>query len=103
MPKIFFRTRDDVLRPTLAPSGVTVLQVGVNHNVPGLSRRCEAPTGCLACHVVIESGGEELALPSSIEAALLRTLAEAGDNSRLSCRLIVCEEMDGLIVRVGKI
>ena len=55
---------------------------------------------CATCHVEIISGYENLNEISDEEYAMLDTLPNITDTSRLSCQLKLSEQMNGLTVKI---
>jgi 2Fe-2S ferredoxin len=55
---------------------------------------------CATCHVEVVKGYENLHAISNDEYAMLDTLPNITDTSRLSCQLKLSPEMDGITVKV---
>lgn len=69
-----------------------------NNDVPGILANCGGDAQCGTCHVWV---GEEfysrLPEPSAVELSLLEEVAaERRPNSRLSCQIMLVEELDGI-------
>ena len=57
---------------------------------------------CGTCHVYVESEWEGLLPePEYEEADLLEFIEGRESNSRLSCQLVMTDELDGMVVRVA--
>lgn len=81
--------------------GNSVMQGAVNNNVRGIIAECGGACSCATCHVYVdEAWVGKLAGASAMEKAMLDAVCEPRPNSRLSCQIEVCDELDGLIVRL---
>lgn len=102
MPKITFIEADGSLKEVEATNGSSLMITAVQQAVRGIDADCGGGMSCATCHVHIEpewrsligvAQGDELDLISFVDGF------EEGV-SRLSCQIVVSEDMDGLKVRV---
>ncbi|MDB5620378.1 2Fe-2S iron-sulfur cluster-binding protein [Tardiphaga sp.] len=80
--------------------GVTVMEALRPLDL-GVAGDCEGSVACATCHVWVE--GDWLARtgePADPEADMLDCAFHVRPNSRLSCRIVVTPELDGLQVTV---
>ncbi|ABF52515.1 ferredoxin [Sphingopyxis alaskensis RB2256] len=83
-----------------AEPGSTLLDVAQAHLIP-LEGTCEGQMACSTCHVVVESQDFDRLPPASeMEEDMLDLAAGARRTSRLSCQIVLTEDMDGLTVRI---
>ncbi|HXB41845.1 MAG TPA: 2Fe-2S iron-sulfur cluster-binding protein [Bacteroidia bacterium] len=61
---------------------------------------CGGMALCATCHVSVVKGFEKLNAISDDEYAMLDTLPNITDTSRLSCQLKLNEQMDGMMVKI---
>ncbi|MGZ3866904.1 MAG: 2Fe-2S iron-sulfur cluster-binding protein [Bacteroidia bacterium] len=61
---------------------------------------CGGMALCATCHVSVIEGTEKLHEISNDEYAMLDTLPNITDTSRLSCQLKLNEQMNGLVVKI---
>jgi 2Fe-2S ferredoxin len=61
---------------------------------------CGGMALCATCHVEVISGFDKLHEISNDEYAMLDTLPNITDTSRLSCQLKLAENMDGITVKI---
>jgi 2Fe-2S ferredoxin len=81
--------------------GTTVMQGAVNNMVNGIIADCGGTCSCATCHCYVdESWFDKLDPPSETELDMLECVLDPKPNSRLSCQIVVTEELDGLVVRV---
>jgi 2Fe-2S ferredoxin len=74
----------------------------IRNNLPGIIAECGGMCSCGTCHVYVDPRWEGLLPePEYEEAELLEFLEGREDNSRLSCQLVMTDELDGLVVRVA--
>lgn len=81
--------------------GKTLMQTAVDNNIPGIDGDCGGECACGTCHVMLEQ--QWLKLADNAEADELQMLDMTPGRSaisRLSCRVQVTNEMDGMVVRM---
>ena len=80
--------------------GTSVMQAAVFNGVDGIVAECGGSCMCATCHVYVREDQLSLLPPlETDEEAMLEGTASARlPNSRLSCQLVVSEQMDGLVV-----
>ncbi len=101
MVQITYISSDELFFTVVVEPGVTVLEAALTHAVPGVSADCEGRCACTSCHVHIGfDWAERLDPPSTLEAALLEFAEHNEPVSRLSCRLRVTQDLDGMTVRI---
>jgi ferredoxin, 2Fe-2S len=80
-------------------NGLTVMEGAVQNDVPGIDADCGGGMACATCHVyVTEEWFNKLPKKEDGEEDMLDMAFEPKKNSRLSCQLIVSDELDGLTV-----
>ena len=100
MPKITFIDPDGTARTIDAEVGATVMETAINNDVPGILATCGGSCSCATCHVYVrEDWFEKLGALSLEELDMLDTAHDLEPTSRLSCQILVTEELDGLTVR----
>lgn len=101
MPTIHFITQDGQDIAVRAQGGSSVMEVAVANNVPGIDAECGGACACATCHIYVdESWVERLPVKSELEAKMLEFAVGQQSNSRLSCRIAVGPEIDGLVMRI---
>ena len=80
-------------------NGLTVMEGAVQNDVPGIDADCGGGMACATCHVYVkEEWFNKLPKKEDGEEDMLDMAFEPKKNSRLSCQLIVSDELDGLTV-----
>tara|TARA_B100000795_G_scaffold238252_1_gene199249 strand:- start:160 stop:480 length:321 start_codon:yes stop_codon:yes gene_type:complete len=80
-------------------NGLTVMEGAVQNDIPGIDADCGGGMACATCHVYVkEEWFDKLPKKEDGEEDMLDMAFEPKKNSRLSCQLIVSDELDGLIV-----
>ena len=82
-------------------NGLTVMEGAIQNNVPGIDADCGGSMACATCHVYVKEDLFNI-VPSKTEGEddMLDQAYEPKKYSRLSCQLLVSDEMDGLIVNL---
>ncbi len=101
MPILHFQTPDGRHIELEASDGTSVMGAAVNANVPGIDADCGGACACATCHVYVdEAWADRLPARSDLEIKMLEFAVAVQPTSRLSCRLVVSPEIDGLSVRI---
>jgi len=103
MPKVTYIEYNGTEHQVEVPVGLSVMRGAVNNGVPGIDADCGGECACATCHVYVDPQWlDQTGLPQadSQEASMLGFAAAAESNSRLSCQITMCEELDGLVVRM---
>jgi 2Fe-2S ferredoxin len=81
--------------------GVSVMQGAVSAGIEGIDADCGGSAACATCHVyVAKEWMERLPAPSLNEASMLQFVVNPDKCSRLSCQIVVKDDLDGLVVRI---
>lgn len=101
MPKVVFIENGE-RKEVEAPVGSTLLQVAQMHKFD-LEGACDHSLACATCHVIVEPQWYDvLPEPTSDELDMLDLAPNLAKTSRLGCQIKMCEEYDGLTVRLPK-
>ncbi len=99
MPKITYKSNDGVSKTIEVENGLSVMEGAIQNDIPGIDADCGGGMACATCHVYVEEKWLDK-LPKSEEAEIdmIDMAYEPKKNSRLSCQLIVTDELEGLTV-----
>ena len=101
MPKITYITSDAKVHEVDVENGLTVMEGAVQNDIPGIDADCGGGMSCATCHVYVkEEWYDKLPKKEIGEDDMLDQAYEPKSNSRLSCQIIVSDELDGLIVHM---
>ncbi|MFH8791124.1 2Fe-2S iron-sulfur cluster-binding protein [Streptomyces sp. NPDC017941] len=102
MPNITYITAEGTERAIDVPIGTSVMRGAVLNDVPGIVAQCGGNAQCATCHVYVDEATlDKPEPPRPDEDDMLGfTAAPRREGSRLSCRLRVTEDLDGLVVRL---
>lgn len=101
-PLATFITADGGMHSVEIPVGTTLMEGSISNNLPGIIAECGGMCSCGTCHVYVEPPWEAgLPEPEYEEEDLLEFIEARQDNSRLSCQLVMTDELDGIVVRVA--
>lgn len=102
MPKMTFIKPDGERVEVEAPYGLSVLEIAhENSDKLFLEGACEGSLACSTCHVIVDPEWFELlATPTEDEEDMLDLAFGLTQTSRLGCQVIMCPELDGLVVRL---
>jgi 2Fe-2S ferredoxin len=101
MAKITYVEHDGTPHRIDAPTGLSVMEVAVKNNVPGIDADCGGAAACATCHVYVDDAWlARTGSRTAMESAMLEFAEGVGPNSRLACQIKLSPELDGLIVRL---
>lgn len=98
---IYVIDREGVEHELEAVEGWRVMEIIREHGLP-IKAECGGACACATCHVYVdEAWQDKLADMRDEEEEMLDEAMAVEDNSRLSCQLIMSEELDGLKVTLA--
>ena len=99
MPKITYKDNDGNSKTIEVEKGLTVMEGAIQNDIPGIDADCGGSMACSTCHVYVEEKWfDKLPKAEDAEVDMIDMAYDPKKNSRLSCQLIVTNELDGLIV-----
>ena len=101
MPKITYIEHNGKSHIQEVSNGLTVMEGAVQNNIPGIDADCGGSCACATCHVYVdEKWFSKLSKKEPSEQDMLDVAFEPNSFSRLSCQIIVSDELDGLVVKM---
>ena len=101
MAKINYITYDNQTHTIDVQNGLTVMEGAVQNDIPGIDADCGGGMACATCHVYVkEEWLDKLPTKEDGEEDMLDMAYEPNKFSRLSCQVIVSDELDGLEVTI---
>ena len=99
MPKITYIDITGEQRTIDVEKGLTVMEGAVQNQIPGIDADCGGGMACATCHVYVkEEWLNKIPKVEDAEQDMIDMAFEPKKNSRLSCQIIVSDELDGLVV-----
>ena len=99
MPKITYIENSGNSHLIEVANGLSVMEGAVQNNIPGIDADCGGSMACATCHVYVkEEWFDKVPKKEEGEEDMLDMAYEPNKFSRLSCQMIVTDELDGLIV-----
>ena len=101
MAKIIYNTHDSKIHTIDVQNGLSVMEGAVQNDIPGIDADCGGGMACATCHVYVkEDWLDKLPNKEDGEEDMLDMAYEPNKFSRLSCQIIVSDELDGLEVSI---
>ncbi len=99
MPKITFIDAEGTSRDVETKKGSSVMEAAVQNMIPGIDADCGGACACATCHIYVAADWlPKLKAKDDMEESMLDFADEVQDNSRLSCQILMNDELDGLVV-----
>ena len=101
MAKITYITKDATAHTIEVQNGLTVMEGAIQNDIPGIDADCGGGMACATCHVYVkEDWFNKIPEKSEGEDDMLDQAYEPKANSRLSCQIVVSDDLDGLEVNL---
>ena len=101
MTKITYKDLQGNSKTIEVENGLSVMEGAIQNDIPGIDADCGGGMACATCHVyVTEEWFDKLPKKEDGEEDMLDMAYEPKKNSRLSCQIIVSDELDGLTVSI---
>ena len=101
MPKITYIEHNGKSHTVEVPKELSVMEGAVQNNIPGIDADCGGSMACATCHVYVDNKWfNRLKKKEEGEEDMLDMAFEPKKFSRLSCQLMVSDDLDGLVVNL---
>lgn len=102
MPKVIYMDTDGNRTEAEVANGLSVMEGAIGAGVSGILAICGGSCACSTCHAYIdETWQEKVGKPNEIEDSTLELATDRRPGSRLTCQVVMRDELDGLIVQVA--
>ena len=99
MPKITYIDYQGNSKTVEVENGLSVMEGAVQNEITGIDADCGGSMACATCHVYVEEKWlNKIPKAEEAEVDMIDMAYEPKKNSRLSCQIIVSDELDGLKV-----
>ena len=103
MPKITFKDHQGNSKTIDVDNGLSVMEGAIQKEIPGIDADCGGSMACATCHVYVSDEWiNKISKPEDAEIDMIDMAFEPKKNSRLSCQIIVSDELDGLKITTPK-
>ena len=103
MPKITYIDSSGNSKIIEVENGLSVMEGAIQNDIPGIDADCGGSMACATCHVYVEEKWfDKIPKAEEAEVDMIDMAIEPKKNSRLSCQIIVSDELDGLTVMTPK-
>ena len=99
MVKIIYKDHQGNSKIIEVENGLSIMEGAIQNDIPGIDADCGGSMACATCHVYVEEKWlDKLPIAEDAEVDMIDMAYEPKKNSRLSCQIIVSDELDGLEV-----
>jgi len=99
MVKIIYKDHTGTAREIDAKVGETVMETAIKNSIPGIDADCGGACACATCHVYVDPAFmDKVGQPEDMEQSMLDFAENVTETSRLSCQILVRDELEGLTV-----
>lgn len=102
MPKAIFISHDGTEKEVEVKSGTSLMQAAISNGVYDIVGDCGGSASCATCHVYVDEDFKDKLEPvqDREEEMLGCTACERASNSRLSCQIVMSDDLDGIVLRI---
>lgn len=101
MATINFIQHNGALFQADGKEGLSVMEVAVKNNIPGIDADCGGACACATCHIYVDEPWlAKLGGRTAMEASMLEFAADVEPRSRLACQIKLDATLDGLTVHL---
>jgi 2Fe-2S ferredoxin len=103
MPRVIYIHSNGERDEVEVANGQSLMLAATAHDVNGIVGDCGGVMSCATCHVIVDDGYAALlpALTDTENQMLDYTAAAREPGSRLSCQIVMREELAGISVRIA--
>ena len=99
MAKIIYNDFEGNSKTVEIENGLSVMEGAIQNEISGIDADCGGAMACATCHVYVkEEWFNKIPKAEEAEVDMIDMAYEPKQNSRLSCQIIVSDELDGLEV-----
>ncbi len=99
MAKITYKDDQGNSKTINVSNGLSVMEGAIQNEITGIDADCGGSMACATCHVYIKNEWlDKIPKAEEAEIDMIDMAYEPKKNSRLSCQIIVSDELDGLEV-----
>ena len=99
MAKITYKDNQGNSKTVNVNNGLSVMEGAIQNEIPGIDADCGGSMACATCHVYVkEEWLNKIPKAEDAEVDMIDMAYEPKKNSRLSCQIIVTDELNGIEV-----
>ena len=103
MPKVTYIEFNGQEHTVEVEKGLSIMEGAVQNNVPGIDADCGGSCACATCHVYVDENFlNKIPKAQESEQDMIDFVQNADKSSRLSCQIIITNDLDGIVVRMPK-
>ena len=97
MTKITYKDFQGNSKTINVDNGLSVMEGAIQNDIPGIDADCGGSMACATCHVYVKDEWfDKIPKAEDAEIDMIDMAYEPKKNSRLSCQIIISDELDGL-------
>jgi ferredoxin, 2Fe-2S len=99
MPKITYINKSGDSKIVEIQNGLSVMEGAIQNNIEGIDADCGGSMACATCHVYVQDEWfNKIPKAEDAEVDMIDMAIDPKKNSRLSCQIIITDELEGLVV-----
>ena len=99
MTKVIYKDFKGNSKAIEVENGLSVMEGAIQNEIPGIDADCGGAMACATCHVYVKDEWlNKIPKAEDAEVDMIDMAYEPKKNSRLSCQIIVTDELNGIEV-----
>ena len=99
MAKIIYKDNQGNSKTIEVENGLSVMEGAIQNDIPGIDADCGGAMACATCHVYVkDEWSNKIPKAEDAEVDMIDMAYKPKKNSRLSCQIIVTDELNGIEV-----
>jgi len=83
------------------PIGYSIMEGAIKNSIPGIDADCGGSCACATCHVYVDENFlSKIPKAQESEQDMIDFIQDADKSSRLSCQIMITNDLDGIVVRM---
>ena len=101
MTKIIYKDNRGNSKTINVDNGLSVMEGAIQNEIQGIDADCGGSMACATCHVYVnDEWFDKIPKAEDAEVDMIDMAYEPKKNSRLSCQIIISDDLDGLEVSI---
>jgi 2Fe-2S ferredoxin len=101
MPKVTYIEYSGKEHNIDVPVGYSIMEGAIKNSIPGIDADCGGSCACATCHIYVDDKYLDKIPPAQeAEKDMLDFVNDVNNTSRLSCQIMMNNDLDGIVVKM---
>lgn len=101
MPKVTYIEYSGKEHNIDVPVGYSIMEGAIKNSIPGIDADCGGSCACATCHIYVDDKYlDKIPAAQEAEKDMLDFVNDVNNTSRLSCQIMMNNDLDGIVVKM---